>query len=101
AAGLSPSGIGLNHVVVDTLGMCPLSVSSRSETYPSSCIGMLSEDCSECSDSGSDLCIEESTSASLVSVIYHLLWSLTLSATSLSMASSSVIKASIRAWYRR
>ncbi|GKC85997.1 hypothetical protein Tco_1141714 [Tanacetum coccineum] len=32
---------------------------------------MSSEDCSECSDSGSDLCIEESTSASLVSVTCH------------------------------
>ncbi|GJR84824.1 hypothetical protein Tco_0155609 [Tanacetum coccineum] len=101
-------------------------------------------DCSECSDSGSDLCIDESTLASLVSVSCYpveervgccleadasdslgffelwssafggaegpssssslscfLLWSLTLSTTSLSMASSSAIKASMRAWYRR
>ncbi|GJX50499.1 hypothetical protein Tco_0277344 [Tanacetum coccineum] len=59
-AGLLPSGIGLNHIVVDTLGMWALSVSSRSETCPSSYIGVLSEDCSDCSDSGSDLCIKES-----------------------------------------
>ncbi|GJT20151.1 hypothetical protein Tco_0878857 [Tanacetum coccineum] len=38
---------------------------------PSSCIGMSSEDCSECSDSVSDLGIEESTTASLVLVICH------------------------------
>ncbi|GKG56804.1 hypothetical protein Tco_0582155 [Tanacetum coccineum] len=38
---------------------------------PLSCIGMSSEDCSECSNSGSDLCIEESTIASLVLVICH------------------------------
>ncbi|GKG10847.1 hypothetical protein Tco_0342247, partial [Tanacetum coccineum] len=36
-AGLSPSGIGLNHIVVDTLGMYALSVTSRSETCHSSC----------------------------------------------------------------
>ncbi|GKG64359.1 hypothetical protein Tco_0659462, partial [Tanacetum coccineum] len=34
-------------------------------------IEMSSEDCSECSDLGSDLCIEESTPDSLVSVICH------------------------------
>ncbi|GKF93440.1 hypothetical protein Tco_0280159 [Tanacetum coccineum] len=54
-AGLSPLGIGLNHVVVDTLGMWALLVTSRSETCPSSCIGMSSEDCSECSDSDTDI----------------------------------------------
>ncbi|GKG46653.1 hypothetical protein Tco_0501499, partial [Tanacetum coccineum] len=42
-----------------------------SESFPSSFIGMSSEDCLECPDSGSDLCIEESTPASLVSVICH------------------------------
>ncbi|GJZ70857.1 hypothetical protein Tco_0634708 [Tanacetum coccineum] len=47
------------------------SVSSVSDSFPSSCIGMLSEDCSECSDSGSDLCIEESAPASLALVICH------------------------------
>ncbi|GJV20665.1 hypothetical protein Tco_1369685, partial [Tanacetum coccineum] len=42
-----------------------------SESFPSSYIEMSSEDCSECSYSGSDLCIEETTPASLVSVICH------------------------------
>ncbi|GKG49857.1 hypothetical protein Tco_0518631, partial [Tanacetum coccineum] len=41
------------------------------ELFPSSCIEMSSEDCSECPKSGSDLCIEESAPASLVSMICH------------------------------
>ncbi|GJY71449.1 retrovirus-related pol polyprotein from transposon TNT 1-94 [Tanacetum coccineum] len=42
-----------------------------------------------------------SSSSSSSSLSCFLLWSFTLSATSLSMASSSAIKASMRAWYRR
>ncbi|GJW90136.1 hypothetical protein Tco_0167689 [Tanacetum coccineum] len=54
-----------------SLGGMVHSVSSISETFPSSCFEMSSVYFSKCSDSGSDMCIDESTPASLVSVICH------------------------------
>ncbi|GJS78934.1 hypothetical protein Tco_0728815 [Tanacetum coccineum] len=52
-----------------------VAVSSISESFPSSCFEMSSEDCSECSDSGSDLCIEEvnTTLLDYVSELYYYL----------------------------
>ncbi|GJZ01401.1 hypothetical protein Tco_0519362 [Tanacetum coccineum] len=41
------------------------------KSFLQSSFEMSSEDCLECSDSGSDLCIKESAPASLVSVICH------------------------------